>query len=134
MSTMHIQATTNAVCGVSINAGSRNLKIDYADLSGRENPCPVELVSMALAGCVSLTIRAVADARNFPLEHVDVNISTSPEYGRPTKTHHTIDIVLHGTLTPKERIILLRSAKACHVHKILGGENTFRFESDGKVI
>ena len=134
MSTLTVHATTQGTAGVALNAGNRALQLDFADNMNRNIPCPVELLSMALAGCVSLTIRAVAEARNFPLEHVDVEVATAPEYGRPTKTEHVVTIILHGTLTPKERIILLRSAKTCHVHKLLGGENTFRFEADGKAI
>ena len=74
----------------------------------------------------------MAEARNFPLENAEVRVSTSPDYGRPTRTEHSVDIVLHGPLSAKERIILLRSARACHVHKVLGGENTFAFTSEGQ--
>lgn len=127
MSALKVTATTRNTTGVVISSGSVRLELDYSDRPGRETLCPVELLTSALAGCVSLTIRAVAETRGFPLDALDVTVATDPDYGRPSRAEHRVDIALHGDLSDKERTILFRSAKACHVHKLLGGENSFFF-------
>jgi uncharacterized OsmC-like protein len=134
MDRLEVHATTKDTSGVLIAAADRRLELEYSDKAGREKLCPVELLCMALAGCISLTIRSVAEVRGYPLEDVEVRVITSPDYGRPPKAEHVINIALHGELTQKARTILARSAKTCHVHKLLSGDNTFHFNLDGESV
>jgi putative redox protein len=103
------------------------VELDYAGIFDRDNMCPVELLSSALASCVTLTLRAVAEIRGFPVESINVRVVTTPDYGRPARAEHRIEIGLQGNLSEKERTILFREAKSCHVHKLLSGENSFSF-------
>lgn len=128
MDELQVHATSADTDGVLVSSASGRLELDYADRSDRGLLCPVELLGSALAGCVALTIRAVAAARGYPLERVDVDVTTVPDYALPPKAEHRVHIALQGDLDDKARTILFRSAKACHVHKILGGENAFHFE------
>ena len=128
MDALQVRATSADTDDVIVSSSGGSLKLDYADREGRRLLCPVELLSAALAGCTAMTVRAVAAARGYPLEQVDVDVGTTPDYGRSPGAAHRVRISLRGDLDDKARTILYRSAKACHVHKILSGENSFVFE------
>ena len=124
---MKVQATSKNCCGALITAGNNSLELLSAIQLNRSSFCPIELLTGAIAACITLTVKASADQRKFPLDHVDVKVQSDIEYGKHAHGRHKIDVYLHGNLKENERITLMRVAQGCHVSRLLHGENEFDF-------
>lgn len=124
---MKVHSTSKDCCGALVSAGSNTLELLSAVQLDRSSFCPVELLTGAIAACITLTIKASAEQRQFALDHVEVSVESNIEYGKPTNGKHTIDVHLYGQLKKNERITLMRVAQACHVSRLLQGENDFDF-------
>ena len=74
-----------------------------------------------------LTLSAVADHKKMPMEKIEVQIGCITENGLSSSTHFTIKIDFGGSLTQRERAILLNSARNCEVGKLLAGNVDFNY-------
>ena len=84
-------------------------------------PTPMELVAAALAGCLSITLRMVAQRKGWPLEGVETEVSIGKEAvegGRP-RDRFDVGVKLLGPLDAGMRAELARIATRCPVHRIL---------------
>lgn len=124
---MKVESTSKDCCGAIITAGNNSLELLSSVQLDRSSFCPVELLTGAIAACITLTIKASAAQRKFALDHVDVSVESDIEYGKPTNGKHKIEVRLYGTLKKNERITLMKVAQACHVSRLLQGENIFDF-------
>lgn len=124
---MKIHSTSKDCCGAIISAGNNSLELLSAVQLDRSGFCPVELLAGAIAACITLTITASAEQRQFPLDHVDVTVESNIKYGKPAHGKHKIDVHLYGKLKKNERITLMKVAQQCHVSRLLQGENEFGF-------
>lgn len=128
MTSYAVSASTKESVGVQVFAKHGNMTLEGGSKEDREHLSPVDLLPCALASCIALTVRGMAQAHTYPLEYVDVDVSSSPHFDKPVHTTYAVRIKLHGDLSDKQRTALLRGARTCHVHKLLTGENTFSFE------
>jgi putative redox protein len=106
----------NMVCG------PHRLIADEAAVDGGEDlgPSPTEYLSVALAGCTTMTVKMVADRHQWPLQRVQVRVA---QQRRPEGRLFMRVLTLEGPLTESQRQQLLDAANRCPVSKALGGAN-----------
>ena len=73
---------------------------------------------------------AVADHKGIRPEKLTVRIGRTTQDGSPWRTSFAVHLDLGGGLTPRQRTILLGSARQCEVHKLLSGEIRFEYSSE----
>lgn len=108
----------------SVRIGSRHLLIvdEPVELGGTDTgPTPMELVSGALAGCISITLRMVAQRKGWPLEGIDaqVNVVKHEVAGQRPMDAFEVTVILRGPLDEAMRAELTRIASRCPVHRVL---------------
>ncbi|MCY4260177.1 MAG: bifunctional alpha/beta hydrolase/OsmC family protein [Rhodobacteraceae bacterium] len=93
-------------------------------------PNPYQFLSAGLGACTAMTIRMYARHKNWPLDHVEVDVSFDRIYADDCtacdKAQTRVDtftrlIRLRGTLTDGQRERMLAIADKCPVHKTLSG-------------
>jgi uncharacterized OsmC-like protein/esterase/lipase len=117
---------------------------DEPEKAGGDNtgPDPYELLLAALGACTSMTIRMVANRKQWPLEDVEVRLSHSRVHredcehcdeaaDRPSGTGliDVMDRVIRLTgasLTPEQKESLLKIADKCPVHRTLENQPVVR--------
>jgi uncharacterized OsmC-like protein len=89
-------------------------------------PTPMELVAAALGGCVSITLRMVAQRKGWPLEGVEVEATVSKEQveGARPRDRFELQVRLLGPLDDAMRTELTRVASRCPVHRLLAHGTT----------
>ena len=106
----------------SIGCGPHRLITDEAVSDGGEDlgPSPTEYLSVALAGCTTMTVKMVADRHQWPLQRVQVRVAQQKvQEGRLFSRV----LILDGPLTEVQRQRLLDAAKRCPVSKALEAAN-----------
>ncbi len=96
-----------------------------ADVGGSDTgPTPMELAAAALAGCISITLRMVAQRKGWPLEGVDAEVKVMKETVEGARPRDTFDVqvTLVGPLDDPMRAELTRIAARCPVHRALAHE------------
>jgi len=96
-----------------------------ADVGGSDTgPTPMELVAGALAGCISITLRMVAQRKGWPLEGVEAEVAVVKETVEGARPRDTFDVqvTLVGPLDDPMRAELTRIASRCPVHRALSHE------------
>ncbi len=95
---------------------------------------PYGFVASGLGACTSMTIRMYARRKNWPLDHVRVDVSHDKVHAQDAETGQTAkidtfsrDIHLTGDLSDDQRQRLLEIADRCPVHKTL--EQSSRIET-----
>lgn len=89
-------------------------------------PNPYDLLSAALAGCTSMTLRLYADRKGWPLEGVTSRVAHRKvpveDADPPRKVDRfDVEIALEGPLDDEQRARLLEIAHRCPVHRTLTG-------------
>jgi putative redox protein len=89
-------------------------------------PTPLELVAAALAGCISITLRMVAQRKGWPLEGVESAVALSKEAieGARPRDRFDVQVRLKGPLDATMRSELARIAGRCPVHRLLAHGTT----------
>lgn len=82
-----------------------------------QGPRPGDFLRMALASCTAITLRMYADRKNWPVEHIRVEVANAPFDGQKTMFH--IQIEIRGPVSEEQKNRLLQIAKLCPVHKML---------------
>jgi len=88
---------------------------------GDTGPTPMEMVAGALAGCISITLRMVAQRKGWPLEGIEAEVVVrreAVEGGRP-RDAFAVQVKLIGPLDAQMRAELTRIAARCPVHRVL---------------
>ena len=103
-----------------------------ASLGGANlGPDPYEHLLAALGSCTAMTIRMYATRKNWPVEHIKVELSHSRRHGEDCEQcdeeHSQIALIerqisLGGHLDNDQRARLLEIADRCPVHKTLHGK------------
>jgi uncharacterized OsmC-like protein len=84
---------------------------------------PPVLLEASLATCINTVIRVAADARNIPLEGVEVSV-TMKESNEETVFEYTVELA--GDLTAEQRESVLRAIPGCPVKKALSKPIVFK--------
>lgn len=119
--TARVLTGPNLPCTVELTAGdlARTIVFDQpGPLSdGQAGPTSTQAVSAALASCTAVTLRVYADAKEWDLVGMEVQVST--EYEGPNPSRFTVTIEWPEHLDEDQRGRLERIAGRCPVHRLL---------------
>lgn len=115
---------------VAVKLGDHVVITDEPEDAGGQNlgPTPHELMLGSLGACVAVTCKLYANRKQWPLEGVEIDLSTNrykaAEYPAYTGTGDFVhefrqQIVFKGPLTPEQKDRLLEIAGKCPVHRAL---------------
>ena len=110
------------------------LVLDEPESDGGTNlgPTPKEVMLAALGGCAAITAKMYASRKKWPLEGVEIDLSTDrfkvndyPAYMGEGEFVHEFrqQIVFKGPLTQEQKDRLLEIAGKCPVHRALTEPN-----------
>jgi uncharacterized OsmC-like protein len=115
-----------------ILVGPHRLSADEPEPLGTDTgPTPYQLLSAALGACTSITLKAYARHKEWPLESVTVVLTHGKIHARDCADCETKDgkvdrieraIELGGPLSEEQRARLLEIAQRCPVHRTLTSE------------
>lgn len=103
-----------------LKAGSNTFIADEPEDKGGtdQGPAPGDLLAGALAACTAITLKMFAENKQWPLEHIHVEIKFDQEPGYES-TVMDRKITLTGNLSEEQKERLLAVANKCPVHKTL---------------
>lgn len=135
---MSITARSKDGLQVQIFAGRHGLIADEPlDLGGDDaGPTPYDFLLSSLAACTIMTLHMYADRKGWPLEKVEVELSTKKIYARDCRECESdpdakVDIIerslkIIGDLDNEQRDRLIMIADRCPVHRTLTSETKIR--------
>jgi putative redox protein len=102
-----------------------------------QGPNPYELLLGALGACTAMTILMYARRKQWPVEHVRVELDHSRAHAKDCEDCETKDVrldyfrkrvVVRGRLTEEQRARLAEISQRCPVHRTLTG--TIRIDDE----
>ncbi len=113
---------------VEIKAGSHTFVSDEpAGLGDDAGACPFDLILAGLASCTVITVEMYARRKNWPLEHVDVDMDLHSEeiYTEDgSKSRNSVidtRLTFYGPLSAEQIKRLEEISTHCPVHRMLHG-------------
>ena len=105
-------------------AGERRIDADTTPPAGRgDGVRPHQLLEAAVAGCMAITLRMIADERGIALQSADVTVEIDRSHAEETVFRTTIE--LKGALSDAERSLLMKAVRLCPVRKTLSKRLSF---------
>lgn len=135
---MSITAESKDGLKVQIFAGRHGMIADEPLNMGGDDagPSPYDFLLASLAACTIMTLHLYAERKGWPLEKVEVELSTKKIYARDCKDCESdpdakIDIIerslkIIGDLDQEQRERLIAIADRCPVHRTLTSETKIR--------
>jgi putative redox protein len=115
--------TTPYTVNFTDDTGHAWLADEPAELGGgNAGPTPHRLLLSALGACTAITLQMYAARKQWPLQHVGVELKFNPDGTPESGNDITRVITLQGELSDEQRERLLQIANACPIHKVLTGE------------
>lgn len=135
---MLVKAKTKQGLQVDIEADGHSLLADEPVESGGQDagPNPYALLLSALAACKVMTVHMYAERKGWPLETVDVSLSTHKVHADDCEDCESedgakvdiieVDIAFSGDLDESQRERLAEISDRCPVHRTLTSETVIR--------
>ncbi len=123
MESMRAAVVTTAAPGKfrqTVRVGTHTLIADEPVAAGGDDAgiAPHEWIFAGLGACTSMTLKAYAERKGWPLEEVEVTVHGEQDGGAFVLSRA---IRVKGNLTPEQHARLLEIAEKCPVHKSLTG-------------
>jgi putative redox protein len=123
MSTLQLTNDNTTVDGLrhKIELAGFTIHCDASIAAGGSGsaPDPHDFFDASLAACKALTLTLYARRKGWPLEHIDVTLSSDNSAEREGKYKLDVTLTLHGTLDDTQRAQLLTIADKCPIHKLM---------------
>jgi len=123
MSTLQLTSDTTTADGLRqrIDLAGFTIHADASIAAGGSGsaPGPHDLFDASLAACKALTLMLYARRKGWPLDHVDVTLSSDASEEREGKYKLDVTLTLHGALDDTMRTQLLAVAQKCPIHKLM---------------
>ncbi len=118
-----VQSSPESVLAHDISVGVHRLRADEPEdfPGGRDSgPAPYDFLKAGLGACTAITIRMVAERKQWPLESCKVVVRHRVEGEGATKEDYfTRELILEGPLDEEQRAFLTGIANKCPVHRTL---------------
>ena len=95
-------------------------------------PSPFQLLSAALAGCMTMTVRLYAERKAWPLERVRTHVGHVRQPSEMPRDRFEVRLSFDGELDGEQRARLLEMAGKCPVHRLITEGATFVMEESSK--
>jgi putative redox protein len=136
---MKLTAQSSTNVQVRIKAGRHEIIADEPLGVGDDaGPDPYSLLLSSLAACTIMTVRMYAKRKNWPLEDVELSLTTHKIHAKDCEDCESdpnarVDIIerqisFKGDLTPEQIDRLSDIASKCPVHRTLTSETVIRTE------
>ena len=136
---MKLTAQSSTNVQVRIKAGRHEINADEPLGVGDDaGPDPYSLLLSSLAACTIMTVRMYAKRKNWPLEDVELSLTTHKIHAKDCEDCESdpnarVDIIerqisFKGDLTPEQIDRLSDIASKCPVHRTLTSETVIRTE------
>ena len=136
---MIITAKSSTNVQVRIKAGRHEIIADEPlDIGDDAGPDPYSLLLSSLAACTIMTVRMYAKRKDWPLEDVELSLSTHKVHAKDCEDCESdpnarVDVIerqisFKGDLTPDQIDRLTDIASKCPVHRTLTSETVIRTE------
>lgn len=135
---MAISATSGDNYQVQVIAGEHSFTIDEPKSVGGDNagPSPYDVLLSALAACKIVTVQMYARRKNWPLDLVEVELSTHKEHAKdceecesdPNARIDIVDVQIRftGDLDEEQLARLTEISERCPVHRTLTSKTIIR--------
>lgn len=135
---MAISATSGKNYQVQVIAGEHSFTVDEPKSAGGDNagPSPYDVLLSALAACKIVTVQMYARRKKWPLDSVEVELSTHKEHAKdceecesdPNARIDIIDVQIRitGDLDEEQLTRLTEISERCPVHRTLTSETIIR--------
>ena len=136
---MKVTAQSSTNVQVRIKSGRHEIIADEPlDIGDDAGPDPYGLLLSSLAACTIMTVKLYANRKNWPLEDVELSLSTKKVHAKDCEDCESdpnarVDIIerqisFKGDLTPDQIDRLTDIASKCPVHRTLTSETVIRTE------
>ena len=130
---MRITAQSSTNVQVQIKSGRHDIITDEPlGIGDDAGPDPYSLLLSSLAACTIMTVRMYAKRKNWPLEDVQLSLSTHKVHAKDcedceSNPNAKVDIIecqisFQGDLTPEQLQRLTEISERCPVHRTLISE------------
>ncbi len=106
---------------VEIRTGRHLMFADEpTDFGGLDNgPSPFQLVSAAIAACMTMTVRLYADRKGWPVHRIRTGVGHSKEDGESPRDRFDVRLTFDGPLDEEQHDTLVEIARKCPVHRLI---------------
>jgi putative redox protein len=136
---MKVTALSSTNVQVRVKSGRHEIIADEPlDIGDDAGPDPYGLLLSSLAACTIMTVKMYANRKNWPLEDVELSLSTKKVHAKDCEDCESdpnarVDIIerqisFKGDLSPDQIDRLTDIASKCPVHRTLTSETVIRTE------
>ncbi|HEY0628535.1 MAG TPA: bifunctional alpha/beta hydrolase/OsmC family protein [Sphingomicrobium sp.] len=91
-----------------------------SDFGGLDSgPSPFQLLSAALAACMTMTVRLYADRKGLPVDRIRAGVGHSRDADREPRDRFDVRLTFDGNLDAEQRARLVEIASKCPVHRLV---------------
>jgi uncharacterized OsmC-like protein/alpha/beta superfamily hydrolase len=106
---------------LQLRTGRHQLFADEpSDFGGLDSgPSPFQLLSAALASCMTMTVRLYADRKGWPVSRIRTGVGHSRDAGQSPRDRFDVRLSFDGDLDDEQRQRMVEIAGNCPVHRLV---------------